>query len=147
MTPRGSPGDQIALWMARTPLSAARTLAALILVGAILAGCGSTASSSSPTTTTGASASPSGAVTITIEDFAFHPADFTVAPGSLVVVINKDKVIHTLTALPGSHPQGTFDTGNLQQNQTATIKAPTVAGAYQYYCVIHNYMTGTLTVS
>jgi plastocyanin len=147
MSTSGPPRGRVAACQTLTPPSAARILAILILAAAVLAGCGSSASSSSPATTTGAPASPSGTVTVTIVDFAFDPADFTVAPGALITVINKDKVIHTLTALPGSHPQGTFDTGNLQQNQTATIRAPTVPGAYQYYCVIHNYMTGTLTVS
>jgi plastocyanin len=66
----------------------------------------------------------------------------TVAPGATVTVTNKDQVAHTLTATDGM-----FDTGNIDAGQSKTFTAPKTAGKYPYMCSIHQYMTGTLTVS
>jgi plastocyanin len=77
---------------------------------------------------------------IVIQNFAFHPARLTVTKGTRIEVTNRDGATHTLTAKDGS-----FDTKRLQGGQSATI-TPTTAGAFPYYCEIHNYMTGTLVV-
>ena len=122
-------------------------LAALVLT--LVDGLG--ASTSSPTsTTTAASTSPAAggaaSVTITIDNFAFSPAHVTVTPGERIVVHNEDPVAHTLTAIPGSTPFGNFDTGNVGAGQTKSVTAPSSSGTYQYYCAIHNFMTGSITV-
>jgi plastocyanin len=96
--------------------------------------------------TTGPTAAQAG-VTIVIKDFAFVPSTLTVRPGEVIRVENEDAVAHTLTALPGSSPQGHFDTGELVSGGTTTITAPTAPGTYKYDCSIHTFMTGTLTVS
>jgi plastocyanin len=72
----------------------------------------------------------------------FMPMTNTVAPGATVSVTNKDSATHTLTATGGQ-----FTTGDIAQNQTKTFKAPTKPGTYSYICNIHQYMTGTITVS
>ena len=121
-------------------------LAALVLT--LVDGLG--ASRSSPTSTTAAaSTSPAAggaSLTITINNFAFSPAHVTVTPGERIVVHNEDPVAHTLTAIPGSTPFGKFDTGNVGSGQTKSVTAPSTAGTYQYYCAIHNFMTGSITV-
>lgn len=78
---------------------------------------------------------------VTIEGFAFAGAG-TVAPGASIEVTNLDGAPHTLTADDGS-----FDTGNLAQNQAGAITAPTTPGTYSYFCAIHPSMTGSVTVS
>jgi plastocyanin len=100
-----------------------------------------------PRHTTTSSASAQAGITITIQNFTFHPADFTVSPGEVVKVINKDGVAHTLTAVPGSTPLGHFDTGAIASGGSATFVAPSTAGAYKYECSIHTFMTGVMTVS
>ncbi len=100
-----------------------------------------------PHHTAAPSSSADAGITITIQGFAFHPADFTVSPGEVVKVVNKDGVAHTITALPGSSPLGTFDTGAIASGGSATFVAPASAGAYKYECSIHTYMTGVMTVS
>jgi len=85
-------------------------------------------------------------VTITINNFAFVPATLTVKPGQQVLVHNEDPVTHTLTAVPGSSPFGRFRTGNIASGQTKSIIVPKTPGSYQYYCAIHNFMTGVITV-
>jgi plastocyanin len=97
------------------------------------------------TTTAGGSTPPG--ITITIQGFAFHPADFTVTPGEVVRVVNKDGVGHTLTALSSSGPPGAFNTGEISSGGSATFVAPRKPGVYKYDCTIHTFMTGVLTVS
>ncbi|MGH9096052.1 MAG: cupredoxin domain-containing protein [Acidimicrobiales bacterium] len=114
------------------------------VVGAALAltACSSSGSTTSSSTHPG-SGSPGGSgQTITIKNFSFSPSDMTVAPGAPVTVTNDDSVAHTLTSKSGG-----FDTGNIQAGQSKTFTAPNRAGSYPYICTIHQYMTGTLTVS
>jgi len=117
-------------------------LAALVLT--LIAGTGG--SGRPATSASGAGAAPPG-LTITITNFTFVPAKVTVSPGERIRVVNKDSVAHTLTAMPGSHPFGRFDTGDIGTDQSVTFSAPTAAGTYDYYCSIHNFMTGVITVS
>jgi plastocyanin len=80
--------------------------------------------------------------TITIENFSFSPGKLTVKPGQKVKVKNEDAVTHTLTSTTKK-----FDTGDIEAGRTKTFTAPKKAGRYPYLCMIHQYMTGTLTVS
>ncbi|MBS2539946.1 cupredoxin domain-containing protein, partial [Catenulispora sp. NF23] len=100
-----------------------------------------------PTTTTPMTTTPSPAPTtaaaaqITIDNFAFSPANLTVHPGQSVTVVNHDSVTHTLTAAGGK-----FDTGDINPGKSATFTAPATPGSYPYVCSIHASMHGTLTV-
>ena len=125
----------------------------LLLPGLILAlalaacGSGSTASAtaSASASATGSSASEKTGTTdtITIKNFMFSPDSLTVAPGAVVTVRNEDSVTHTLT---DKTDQSTFNTGPVGPNQAKTFKAPGKAGSYPFFCMIHQYMTGTLVV-
>jgi plastocyanin len=107
---------------------------------------GSSGSTTTPTTSSSGGAGSSSAAAshmqITIKNFAFSPANFTVAPGATISVTNNDGVAHTLTST-----QQHFDSGNIAPGQTVTFKAPTTPGSYPYLCTIHPFMTGTMTVS
>lgn len=108
-------------------------------------GSGSTTgpASPSPSVTGTASGSPTNAAsTLTIQNFAFHPANLTVAPGTVVTVTNADSTAHTVTA-SGTKP---FDTGTIAPGRTVTFTAPKAAGSYPYTCTIHPFMKGLLTV-
>ena len=78
-------------------------------------------------------------VALQIRDFTFSPA--TARPGGSIVVQNRDGVAHTVTA-----DGGTFDSGRVNPQGTATITAPKAAGSYRFTCVIHPQMSGTLVV-
>jgi plastocyanin len=121
-------------------------LAALVLT--LVDGLGASTGSTTTTASGSASPSPSGSasVMITIDNFAFSPAHVTVAPHERILVHNEDPVTHTLTAIPGSTPFGDFNSGNVGSGQTKSVAAPGSAGTYQYYCAIHNFMTGSITV-
>ncbi|MFD7495423.1 cupredoxin domain-containing protein [Streptomyces sp. NPDC059832] len=133
----------------------ARTAAAVIVAGLFAAaagGCSNSGGGSSPSSSAtppssvspapSVSSSPVGKVVITIKDFAFEPARPTVAPGTLITVVNKDSTAHTLTATGNK----AFDTGNVAPGQTVTFTAPDKAGSYPFICTIHPYMKGSLTV-
>ena len=155
--PTGADGSRArSLSIPTIPERPARGALALIGVAAlvltIIAGVGSTKTPTSTTAT--ASSAPASAastavasVKVTISNFTFVPANLTVSPGEKIIVTNKDSVAHTFTAVPGSTPLGNFDSGNLSPGQSATVIAPTKPGKYDYYCAIHNFMTGVLTVS
>jgi plastocyanin len=123
------------------------SLSALAALALVLAVANSPGMASGPSAV--APSSGSGTTTsikISIKSYAFSPATFTVAPGAMITVTNHDSVTHTFTALPGSSPQGTFDSGSIAPGTSVTFAAPTKPGSYKYYCAIHNYMTGTLIV-
>ena len=88
-----------------------------------------------------AAAEPAGAATITITGFAFGQP-LTVAPGATVEVVNTDAAPHNATAADGS-----FETPDLAQDETATFEAPTTPGRYDFTCTLHPEMTGPLIVA
>lgn len=129
---------------------ARRLLAAgLVAAAAVgLAACGSGAAGRSATTSGAAAApahaggAPAASAHVTIKNFAFSPANLTVEPGATITVTNEDSVAHTFTARDGA-----FDTGDIAPGRTATVTAPSRPGTYPYYCAVHQFMTGTLTVA
>ncbi|MGH9300489.1 MAG: cupredoxin domain-containing protein [Acidimicrobiales bacterium] len=120
------------------------SIAALAALSVLFAACGSSSPSSSPSTTAspGSGSAPSGgSTTIVIKNFKFVPATLTVKVGTKITVHNEDNTTHTLTARNGA-----FDTGDISGGSTATFTV-TKAGTFPYICNIHQYMTGTLTVT
>ena len=78
---------------------------------------------------------------VTIQNFAFEPADLTIAAGDTVVFTNADGAPHTATA-----DNGSFDTGRLSRNQSAELTF-SAAGSFSYFCAFHPNMKGTITVA
>ena len=72
---------------------------------------------------------------------AFAPGNFTVRAGSTVTWFNADASVHTVTSTGSA-----FDSGNLASGATYSHTF-TQAGTYQYYCVIHPNMKGTIIVT
>lgn len=77
---------------------------------------------------------------VSIEDFVYKPAELTVKSGTTVTFTNKDGFAHTVTAKDKS-----YDSGNLDEGQSFehTYDEP---GTYEYFCAIHNSMTGSVVV-
>ncbi|MGW2402696.1 cupredoxin domain-containing protein [Kitasatospora sp. NPDC001664] len=129
--------------------SRALTAAAATALLMLAVGCSGSTGPAAPATApaTGAPGAGSGtdnptsAVNITIKDFAFAPADLTVAPGTRITVTNQDNTPHTVTATTKA-----FDTDRIDGGKSTTFTAPTTPGSYPYICGIHPGMTGTLTV-
>jgi plastocyanin len=95
-----------------------------------------------------ASAHPAGTAThptakkpkITISAFAFTVPK-SVKPGAKIVVINKDAVLHSVTA-----NDGTSFGVDVPANGRASFKAPKTSGTYDFHCRIHLSMKGSLVV-
>jgi len=148
--------------VARADLGPVRPIAATaglaVVAGAVLLGfyatpgpprdhtVGAAASAGAAGSSSGTKALAHG-VTVTIVNFAFAPARFTVSPGERVTILNKDGVAHTFTAMPGAGPSASFNSGPIEPGGTKSVLAPTTAGTYPFYCSIHPFMTGAMTVA
>lgn len=76
----------------------------------------------------------------------FDPAEISVKSGTTVVWTNDDSASHTVTSGdPTAGPSGTFDSGLIQAGKTFQYKFNS-AGTTTYYCTIHPWMTGKITV-
>ena len=113
---------------------------ALAMVAAVaLTGCGDgkddfAADSSAPPTELEA-------VTVSIVEFTYEPAEISVAPGAEVTFDNEDEAKHTATAEDES-----FDTGSIDGGGSGTLRAPDQPGTYGFVCDFHANMNGTLVV-
>ncbi|HEX5891248.1 MAG TPA: hypothetical protein VFY41_00160 [Nitrososphaeraceae archaeon] len=79
----------------------------------------------------------------------FYPQNLFVRPGSTITWLNQDSAIHTATSSNGKEliTDYTFDTDFIQTGQTSKpIRMPQQEGLISYYCKLHPFMTGTVTV-
>jgi plastocyanin len=89
--------------------------------------------------TLGSSASTSGA--------GYEPPTVTVSPGSSVVWDNQDNALHTATSGESPTPDGKFDSGLVGANQASKpVTMPNEPGEYKYFCTLHPFLVGTVTV-
>jgi plastocyanin len=79
-------------------------------------------------------------VTISIENFAFAPAELTAAPGTTVVWTNHDDIPHTVTSTEGAFKSHALDTDD---SFSFTFGK---AGSYRYFCSLHPHMVGMVKV-
>lgn len=138
----------------RTPIAVA--VAGLLL----LAGCGTAARTpaAAPTSvaapampsmtmpmsapaSSGAVQAPVGGNAVSIQNFAFAPANLTVKVGTEVTWTNADEDPHTVVAKGGQFKSEVLQTG---ATYTFTFTTP---GTYEYLCSIHPFMTATVVVT
>ena len=116
-------------------------LAIVVLGGFLLVGCGG---SSGTTTTSGGgsttTAAPGGSQ-VTIQSFAFSPAELTVPVGTTVTWTNSDSTNHTVTS-----DDAVFESATLAQGDTFEFTF-TQAGEFPYHCSLHPSMTATIIVT
>jgi len=77
---------------------------------------------------------------LTVENFNFTPADISISAGTTVTWTNNDDVEHTITASDSSFGSKALESGD---NFSYTF---TQAGTYAYFCSIHPFMTGRVSV-
>jgi plastocyanin len=93
-----------------------------------------------------AAARPVGAAnTVQIENFLFAPEALTVPAGTKITFTNEDGAPHTATSGTSPSADGVFDTGTLAKGAHKSVTV-SKAGTYTYYCAIHPFMKGTVTV-
>jgi len=115
-------------------------IALAVVLASLIAGCavddplGSGQASGQATNTTVPTA------TLEISDFAFGEIG-PLAPGTLITVDNLDGVGHTFTAVDGSF-EIPFIEGKTQQ-----MIALDTPGTFEFFCNIHPFMTGVITIT
>jgi len=78
--------------------------------------------------------------TVKIQNFVFTPAELTVARGDTVVWSNTDFVPHSTTARNAAWDSKAIEANGAWRFATGD------AGRYDYYCVLHLSMKGTIVV-
>jgi len=77
----------------------------------------------------------------------WSPADVTINAGDTVHWMNVDTAAHTVTGGSASNgPSGVFDSSLVMADATYEFKFDD-AGSYDYYCMVHPWMTGSVTVN
>jgi plastocyanin len=87
----------------------------------------------------GATATASGARSVDIDHFAFHPPTLRIAKGGKVAFANSSNVTHTATR------GGSFDTGRIKAGTTKVVQFDQT-GTFAYHCRIHPFMKGKIVV-
>ena len=80
--------------------------------------------------------------TVSIQNFAFQPANLQVKVGTTVTWTNTDTAPHTITFRDGSLTSSAL----LQKGQSYSYTF-TQVGTFSYYCDVHEAMTGQVTVT
>lgn len=77
----------------------------------------------------------------------YVPAETTVKAGETVTWKNDDTAIHTATSGKDATPDGKFDTSLVSPGQSSKpIAIPNEPGQYPYFCTLHPWMTGMITI-
>ena len=84
-------------------------------------------------------AQASGAKTVDIDHFKFHPPTLEVAKGTKVVFSNSAAVAHTAT------DNGVFDSGHIKPGESFAVRFEQ-KGTFRYHCEIHSFMHGKIVV-
>jgi plastocyanin len=82
---------------------------------------------------------------VTIKTFQFEPAQLQVATGAKVTWSNTDEIEHTVTAGTPGTKTGLFDSA-LNGKGTTFSFTFSKAGTYDYFCMRHNFMHGSVVV-
>jgi plastocyanin len=138
-------------------MTAELTVAAAGQGGGQQQGGGGGANQTGETSGTGGGAAGGGGPTINILEGSsiqgspdYDPEELTASAGAEVTVVNQDTLPHTVTS--GTGPQDPnsaqlFDTSLINGGESATLSlAQVTPGQYDYYCMVHPYMTGKLNV-
>jgi len=81
-----------------------------------------------------------GVVRLSIDNFAFSPANLVVSPGTKLIWTNEDSDPHTVTSTKNIWASEALDTGDQFTRMFSKL------GTFTYYCEIHPFMHGTVTV-
>ena len=77
----------------------------------------------------------------------YLPADITINVGDTVEWINVDTAAHTVTAgSPADGPSGVFDSSLVMASAAYSFTFEEV-GNYDYFCMVHPWMVGSVTVN
>ncbi len=96
---------------------------------------------------------PPGEVHVTITGMAFNPANIVISPGTKVVWMNASSAAHTSTSkdwtmkafMNKSLPSTAWNSFPLNPGQSFS-RTFDQKGSFDYFCMVHPYMKGNVTV-
>ena len=81
------------------------------------------------------------------DNACYTPQDITINAGDTVEWINVDTAAHTVTGgSPADGPSGVFDSSLVMVDATYAFTFDD-AGSYDYFCMVHPWMVGSVTVN
>ena len=121
-------------------------LASVVLLGLALVGCGPPEEGGAASEAAATNVPEDADATVTLRDFAFEPAEITVAAGDTVAFVNADDAGHTVTNGEGgaAAAEAVFDEP-VSAGQTVVITFEE-AGTFPVTCTIHPDMQMTVIV-
>ena len=77
----------------------------------------------------------------------YLPADLSINAGDTVEFVNADTAAHTVTGgSPADGPSGVFDSSLVMGGASYSFTFED-AGSYDYFCMVHPWMVGSVTVN
>ena len=78
-------------------------------------------------------------------DLCYIPSEITIKIGDSITWQNQDVAFHSVTSGFYESPEDLFDSGHLDPNQKYSIKFEE-EGIFNYFCSLHPWMMGKVTV-
>jgi len=75
----------------------------------------------------------------------YIPSKISIRPGESVTWLNEDAAFHSVTSGTYENPNGMFDSGHLDPNESFSIKFEE-SGTFDYFCTLHPWMKGKVVV-
>lgn len=101
---------------------------------------------SGPQTHVVAMAEGSAVVGCEVDNACYIPHTVTVNPGDTVLWDNVDEAAHTVNSITDGVPDGIFDSGLVLVDESYEF-AFQDSGTYEYFCIVHPWMVGTVVVN
>jgi plastocyanin len=76
----------------------------------------------------------------------YIPSKISIKSGESVKWLNEDVAFHSVTSGVYENPNGMFDSGYLDPNQSFTMTFDN-SGTYDYFCTLHPWMKGQVIVN
>ena len=75
----------------------------------------------------------------------YIPSKISIRQGESVTWLNEDAAFHSVTSGTYENPNGMFDSGHLDPNESFSIKFEE-SGTFDYFCTLHPWMKGKVVV-
>ena len=80
-----------------------------------------------------------------LRDGCYVPSHFIIKQGKTVVWLNEDSAFHSVTSGSYDNQTDLFDSGYLNSLESYSMTFENL-GIYDYFCTLHPWMNGTITV-
>ena len=75
----------------------------------------------------------------------YIPSKISIKSGESIMWLNEDAAFHSVTSGTYENPDGMFDSGYLDPNQSFTLTFEN-SGIFNYFCTLHPWMKGQVIV-